>query len=294
MTEFRKILVATDFSAHADAALAAAVELATKTGASLELAYSYHLPVVTAPDIAAIPTSIWDDVERGATARLEAAAAPARERGLDVSIQALQGPAGLVIPEHATSTAADLIAIGTRGLGGLKRAVLGSVAAKVVRRAPCPVLTLSEGETFAARTIAVPTDFSAHAHAAVGLARTLATLYGGHLILLHGHEVPVELRAFLHDQGMETARTLSKVARDVLDRELRDLQDAGVSAEVLLEEGSPEELVLRCIESKSVDLVVMGTHGRSGLAHLLLGSVAERVVGEAPVPVISTRDFEVE
>ena len=139
------------------------------------------------------------------------------------------------------------------------------------------------------QTIVVPTDFSASAGRALGLARDLARDAGpAHLILTHAVFVPVEIEALGVDLQTGLSGIEERVADD-LERILVELQDAGISAEYLSARGSPERIILEVASSKNADLIVMGTHGRTGLAHVVLGSVAERVVREAPCPVLTVK-----
>lgn len=139
-------------------------------------------------------------------------------------------------------------------------------------------------------TIVVPTDFSDPAERALALARELAQKAGpAHLILTHAVFVPVEVEAL----GLDTAQLArtgieERVARD-LEQMLTELQDAGISAEYVSSWGSPERIIVEIARAKGADLIVMGTHGRTGLAHVVLGSVAERVVREAPCPVLTVK-----
>lgn len=139
------------------------------------------------------------------------------------------------------------------------------------------------------RTIVVPTDFSKSAERALGLARDLAQDAGpAHLILTHAVFVPIEIEALGVDLQAGLSGIEERVVED-LERILVELQDAGISAEYLSVRGSPERIILEVASSKNADLIVMGTHGRTGLAHVVLGSVAERVVREAPCPVLTVK-----
>ena len=139
------------------------------------------------------------------------------------------------------------------------------------------------------RTIVVPTAFSKSAERALGLARDLAQDAGpAHLILTHAVFVPIEIEALGVDLQAGLSGIEERVVED-LERILVELQDGGISAEYLSVRGSPERIILEVASSKNADLIVMGTHGRTGLAHVVLGSVAERVVREAPCPVLTVK-----
>jgi nucleotide-binding universal stress UspA family protein len=140
------------------------------------------------------------------------------------------------------------------------------------------------------RTIVVPIDFSECSRRALDLARLLSKEAGpAHLILIHAYFVPVELEALAEEAHEPILDIVSQRATEDLERILVELQDEGISAEFAAHRGSPERTIVDVAARKGADLIVMGTHGRTGLAHVLLGSVAERVVRAAHCPVISVK-----
>jgi universal stress protein A len=144
---FRRILVPLDFSPHSDAALALAIELAKESGAELHLVHAYELPAaVTMAYGVAIPQAVWDGVQEAAVTRLEEGRKRAAAAGLEASTHLATAPAADAIANAAETFRADLIVMGTRGLTGLKHVLLGSVAERTIRNAPCPVLTV-KGDT---------------------------------------------------------------------------------------------------------------------------------------------------
>jgi len=147
VSRFRKILVPLDFSGHSDAALELAIELGKEYGSELHLLHAYELPAaVTMSYGIAIPQAVWDGVQEAAMARLEEGRKRVEAAGLRVRTHLATGPAADAITSTAESEAVDLVVMGTRGLTGLKHVVLGSVAERTIRTAPCPVLTLKTGD----------------------------------------------------------------------------------------------------------------------------------------------------
>jgi universal stress protein A len=134
------------------------------------------------------------------------------------------------------------------------------------------------------RHILAPTDFSAPGCRAVTAACELAQTFGAKLSLLHVIEVPA--------YAIEVALPLENLERDAR-RELALLLPEAASAHVdvtrLVELGVPYQRIVETATAEQVDLIVMATHGRTGLRHLVLGSVAERVVRLAPCPVLTIR-----
>lgn len=136
------ILVPTDFSPGADAALDWACELAQKMGASLELVHVYDPAPFVGPWGYGVAPAMMEDIRKAAQAKLEDVLASVRERGLSVDGRVVSGTPAYAIVEVADQLGVDLIAIGTRGLTGLKHVAVGSVAERTVRHANCPVTTV--------------------------------------------------------------------------------------------------------------------------------------------------------
>jgi universal stress protein A len=140
--------------------------------------------------------------------------------------------------------------------------------------------------------ILVPIDFSAPSDAALDYARTVATQFGGSLHLLHVAEDPY--RAFYSAEVYvpEVEGLRDEILSDSLTRlkallRASDLDNLHAKAEAMI--GTPAATIVEYAAGRGIDLIVMGTHGRGGMSHLLLGSVAERVVRTAPCPVLTVR-----
>lgn len=138
----RHILVPHDFSDTAQHALGFALEFAAKLGARVTVMHAYEIPSYAYPDGIALTAEVVGNIQRAAGAALEGVVARSRRPGVDVQGLLRQGPAWSEINATAKDAHADLVIMGTHGRHGLARAFLGSVAEKVVRTAPCPVLTL--------------------------------------------------------------------------------------------------------------------------------------------------------
>ncbi len=138
--------------------------------------------------------------------------------------------------------------------------------------------------------ILVPVDFSEHSDRALRYAETLAESLGASLHLLHVLEMPpmwgtetytVDLGTLLDDMTAEATTRMAACKSTV---------PATLSATTSVELGRPGDVTAQCAADTHADLIVMGTHGRSGLSHLMMGSVAERVIRSAPCPVLTVRD----
>ena len=148
----------------------------------------------------------------------------------------------------------------------------------------------------ALKNILVATDFSEASDAALNYGRTLARTFGATLHVLHVTE-NVYLQAFGSEAYIASVpdlqRDVDEAARKQLDGLLMDSDGSGPAVrKVLQTANAPARTITEYATKEGVDLIVMGTHGRSGVAHLLMGSVAERVVRTAPCPVLSVRHPE--
>jgi nucleotide-binding universal stress UspA family protein len=292
--QIKKILVPTDFSEYADRAIETAEGLAKPLGAEILLLHVLHLPVTAVtPEAGVVPVGFWQDLRKFAQRKIDASRAAIEKAGVRCSAEILEDVPGFAIAAAAKRTNADLVVMGSRGLSGLKHVLLGSVAERTVRTAECPVLTVKHEEKggLRLRTIVVPMDFSPASQRALELAKDLAKNAGpAHLILVHAYYVPIELEQFLIQQGNPVLDRLSETVTKDLEKILTGLQDAGISSEYVANRGAPERLIVELAKQKHADLIVMGTHGRRGLAHMLLGSVAERVVRTAECAVLTVRE----
>jgi universal stress protein A len=144
------------------------------------------------------------------------------------------------------------------------------------------------------KSILVPVDFSESSRQALAYAAELAGRFGAKLDLVHVWDVPpyIPPEALVGVPGSD-ARSLGQLARDHAREEMDKLiaEHAGQLplGEALLESGDPARIIIEVAEQRASDLIVIGTHGRTGLSHLLIGSVAEKVVRRATCPVLTVR-----
>jgi len=144
------------------------------------------------------------------------------------------------------------------------------------------------------KTILVPHDFSSSANHAAAIARDEAKLHGGQILLLHVIELPYQLDAdaLVTDED-GSLRPLREIAMRKADEHLSDIATRlgkdGVTATPLVCLGTPVDEIERLVDERKVDLIVMGTHGRTGIRHLMAGSVTEKVIRSSKVPVLAIR-----
>jgi universal stress protein A len=147
MPSFQKILVPVDFSEHSRAAVDAAVEFARSFGGSIHLLHCYAIqPGGISPYGVAAPAAYFNEIREAAQRELDAWSEKLLSEGVEVTTSLRSDSPSPTIVEVAYEIEADLIVIGTRGLSGIKHVMLGSVAERTVRTAPCPVLTVKASD----------------------------------------------------------------------------------------------------------------------------------------------------
>jgi nucleotide-binding universal stress UspA family protein len=281
MIALRAILVPHDFSPHADAALRRASGLAQATRARIHLLHACALPIGgLMPYEMVVPSGVWDSIRAGAEERLEEIRRGLVGQGLDASAEVSSRLPVDAILESAEKSGAELIVMGTQGRTGLKHAALGSVAERTVRLAPCSVLAVKEGDAGALpRRILIATDFSATGEHARELGFALARRFGAEVHLVHALDV---LPSLVGAYNLTPPETLLVEARENankrLDAALEALRAGGVRATGHLTDAPAAPAIARIAAAVEADLVVIGTHGYTGLRHVLLGSVAERTL----------------
>lgn len=283
----RKILCPIDFSPTSRNALASAVQLAIERGAELVIAHAWQLPAAYYDDLP-FPADVTQQIVDDAEQELEKARAGALAAGVArVSVLLLSGSAWRVIVDAIDADPAiDLVVIGANGRSGLSRIVLGSVAEQIVRHAPCSVLAVhATNRVGPYRNVLCPVDFSTSSDHAIEVAAALVD--SGSLTLLHVLDVPVSY-------SNEPAMTDFVSDLDRRGAALMQSRIAALHAKSRLQArtriGSPGRQILAVLEGEpEFDLVVMGSHGRTGVRRLILGSVAEKIVRHAPCPVLIAR-----
>jgi len=148
------------------------------------------------------------------------------------------------------------------------------------------------------KTILVPHDFSASANHATAIARDEAKAHGGRIVLLHVIDLPHQLSpdAVIVPEATGAPISVKQYAVQSAEAHLQDIADRlakdGAIATGVIKIGTPVDEIIRTVDEHKIDLVVMGTHGRTGIRHLMAGSVTERVVRSSRVPVLTIRHPE--
>ncbi|WP_277555986.1 universal stress protein [Halobaculum limi] len=223
---------------------------------------------------------------------LEDAEETLRSLGCNYDRDILQGNPAQTIAEYAERYEYDLIVMPTRGREGIVKYFLGSVTEKVVKLSSVPVLTArmqpDEQLVFPYEEILIPTDGSESASRAADHALSLAAALDASVHVLSVVDegaLGFDVRSVQSSEAGETA------AEEAVDGVAQLAEDHGIDEVVRhVEHGSPVERILDCIDETGTDAVVMGTTGRRGTDRILLGSVAEKTIQSAPVPVITVGD----
>ena len=296
---FGSILFPTDHSDTSRAALAYALQLAQNFGAVLHILHVdvLHGAGADEPDadgqghdqlIEALHAETGELLERLVHSK--------RGRGVEVRrAQERDVAAAPAILRYSEDHAIDLIVMATHGRRGLRRLVLGSVAEEVVRYSSRPILTLrsdpSEGE---GRHILVPVDFSEVTGQAAHFAASIAKMTNSTIELLHVIEVsygPLVAEA-MPEMPEALPEELEAAAKQKLEALADTMHVERTTVTTSVTSGPVAHTILERVERGDVALVVLGGHGRTGMSRFLLGSVCERVVAQAPCPVLTLKDPE--
>ena len=298
MLSIRHVLCPTDFSTFSERALRYATLLARWSGADLTCLFVLAGPLAPLRD--GPPT--WVPIGGDPTAmvkmreRLLRFAESASSAGIPVRSLVSEGEPAAEILEEARRVPGSLVVLGTHGHSGFENLVLGSVAEKVLRKAPCPVLTVPR-EPEESPVAAIPfgrilsaVDFSCSSEAGFDTALDFAEASGATVTALHViREIPVaEAPEMIHFNVPEYRRLLENEARNRL-RAFVAARGRGRPVETRILAGKPWRRILHLAHEMAADLLVLGVQGRSAADLLLFGSTAHHLVRTAPCPVLTVR-----
>jgi nucleotide-binding universal stress UspA family protein len=280
MGRYRKLLVSLDGSESGDNALVQAFALARDEkswliAASVVPGIDGDLELVGLGDVRAALRKPGEAVLARARATAEAARVP-----LKTVLE--EGEAWERIVHLAEDERCDLIVMGRRGLRRLERVMMGSVTARVIGHTDRDVLVVPLGTALSFKRVLVATDGSAASGGAADHAVNIAASYGGELHALSVVDLPDEAYA----DAPQLADQLLEKARGYVAAIKAKAEATGIPCTVATLEGTVHEVVNRIAREREVGLIVTGSHGRTGLRRLLVGSVAEKVIGYAPCPVL--------
>lgn len=287
MQPLRNVLVAWDYAVCAEKALPYALILARHEQARLHVLHVYPEREVQGP------MPLRHAVAAAAAQALGPDGRPLGLEGVDLVPVVRPGAAPApVLLTYARAHDVDLIVMGTHGRGNVGHLLLGSVAEEVVRRAPCPVLTVGRAGAYTPpATLVVPVDFTPASAAALGTAVALATRLGAAVHVLHvadGHLRPVffDTGLFALYNDVEPADAAAAHAR--LEAFYEAVAGpAGPPAHMAVRAGAVADAVAHYATEQPAALLVMATHGQRGLRQAVLGSTTAQVIRTARTPVLT-------
>ncbi|MFD6095809.1 universal stress protein [Nocardiopsis flavescens] len=284
-----KIVLGVDGSGHADAALEWAAAEAERTGRPLDIVFALPMPLVVMSEGPTRPSATEELIAHGeqvlgvAADRVRALAPSARVQ----VFLAMDDPAPAMLERAGHD---DLLVVGSRGLGALRVAVMGSTSVRLAARAHCPVAVVPEGRPHAgpAGRIVVGVDGSDAAVPALRFALGRARESGAAVVAVHSWEVstPFAPEALAASGWTPPDELMEKRSAELVADVFAQVGDEaeGIEVSVVRSRLSPEAALLA--EAEKADLVVVGSRGRGGIRGLFLGSVSQAVLHGSAVPVV--------
>lgn len=280
MGRYRKILVAIDGSLTSLHALEESFKLARNEGSWITVvsvipAYTGDLDLVAVGNVMAAMRRPCDEA-------LSKAQELADKHKALIKTVCEEGEPYERIIDLAQAENCDLIVMGRRGLRRFERVLVGSVTARVIGYSPIDVLVVPRDTNVGFKKVFVATDGSRYSEAAEKKAIDFAKSYGGEITVVSVVDVPPEFYA----ESPKTVEDLITKAKGYVEDVKRQAELEGVRAETIVREGEAYRIITDMAKESGAGIIVMGSHGRTGLKRLLMGSVTEKVIGHTPCPVL--------
>lgn len=267
VAKMEKLLIATDGSVYSESAIREAINLAKQCSSKL-IAVSI---VKTNPEFEDLVPQVIEKLEKEAIRHLESIKNRASKENVDceIIVHLSEEPYQDIIDEAAKNQV-NMIIVGTHGRTGLKRLMMGSVTAKVIGHATCNVLVVPVTAKVECKNILIATDGSRYSDAAAIEAIGISKRCGSSLIVI----------------SVATSDEEIKSAEDNVKKVVELAEKEGIKTEGLMIKDEPYKSIVEISKQRNADLIVVGSHGRTGLERLLMGSVTERVIGHAESAVL--------
>lgn len=295
-----RVLVAIDGSACADVAVELTAAIPWPAGTSVHVTEVVETGAglygnVYAAELVLQVESLEEDVRREAADAVARTVARLREAGLDATGDVLRGRPSAAIVQAAKDLDVDLIVVGSRGHGAIESMLLGSVSAEIVDHSSVPVL-VARGTSL--RRVVLAWDGSAAARKAADLLRRWPVFAGSavRVVSVTDIEVPwwtgFPVAGSLESMALYVTSTeAARAQHEVLAREMAaELATANLVATAEPREGDAATELIHAAAAATTDVIVLGTHGRTGLVRMLLGSVARNVLQHARTSVLIAPD----
>ena len=265
----KHILLPTDGSEYSAGAERVAIAMAAKAGSKLEALRI----VLQGTDLGHLAPEADKKLAEEALAQLESVKERAVAAGVDCTLSVRTGSDPYtVIVDASRDTQTDMIVMGRRGRRGLARLMLGEATAKVMGYAPCAVMVVPEASEMWGRVL-VSTDGSRSSDAAVVMASRIAKCC----------DVAVDVLSVKVPSHSERRQAETD---SIVERAVAYLRSEGVEATPIVEGGVADDVILAVSEARGDNLIILGSHGRTGIGRVLFGSKAERVINGSKCPVL--------
>lgn len=297
---YKQILVATDFSSHADAALKQAVWLARKTGAGIVLAH-------TLPDLRrAVHSSSYKarldllygegdlfqrEIRQESDTKMRRLILNLNATDLDVKFETLLGEPFVEITHAVQQEGYDLVLAGTRGLAAWEQFFVGSTATRLIRKCPASVWIAKEEHDGPPKVVLASTDFSEVSFKAVKQALWVAQQAESEFHLLHvvdSMDVPEDVISKI-PEGSSLRNEINAEAQKRLETFVDSVATDRSRIRLHLDFGTPWKDICRTARNVRADLIALGTVGRSGIKGLLLGNTAEKVLNTCDCSILTVK-----
>lgn len=267
IVNLEKILIATDGTLYSEGAIREGIKFAAKCSSKLYACMTLE----TNPEYETIGLDAFRQMEADAMAHMDSIKDRAAQAGVTCeTILHESMDASQAIVDEATDKKVNMIIVGRHGYKGLAKALIGEVAAKVITNSPCKVMVVPKAAQAEYKNILVATDGSTHAMAAVHEAIAIAKRNGSHLITLS---------AMRDESERQEAKDFSEKAAELAQTE-------GISVKATTPTGRSFNAIVEEAGGRGVDLIVMGTYGKTGVKKLIMGSSTEKVIGSAGCAVL--------
>ena len=282
---YKKILLATDTSKYSKGAVKEAINMAKSCDSRL-----YAMSVIEInPEFIALAPLLMEKQEKTVKKHLEKIRDMAAQKNVECEIIIREGdkPHNMII-EEADKKNAELIVMGRRGRTGLAKVLMGSETARVIGHTICKVLVVPRSSSIKWKRIIIATDGSKYSKAAVRESIRMAKQCTG-LPTRQGGQAGQANTSILSALAVipeyateEETKTATNAVREIK----RNAEKENIKSETAVLTGNPFETIVKFAKKKNADIIVMGSHGRTGIQRLLMGSVAERVIGHAECAVL--------
>lgn len=283
--EMTSILIAVDGSDSSNNALEHTIEYAKK--ANCKITVMTVLPPYERELELGMVKNIKEVYRKHGEKILSEAEAIAKREGMQIETVLGDGVIHEAIIDMAESRDCDLIVMGRRGLSNFDRTVMGSTTARVIGYSPIDVLVIPHDSGLRCETILLAVDGSKHSDIAASRAIHMAQTYGSDLKVVSVVDIPIEA----YGDAIDVVEQMVEMAHEITNKVEEQAKSSNVKAKSFVKEGDAYEEIVKLAYELGVDVIIMGSHGRTGIRRLLMGSVTEKVIGNAQCPVLVAKGY---